>query len=121
MSSLVAIGSACSFAYSIVVMFSLDGNPHQIHNLYFESASMVLTFVMTGKYLEARSTKKTKGAITALMKLTPNTAIVVSEGKQKEVPVQQLKVGDIILVKPGSRIPTDGRVTQGKVQLMNPC
>ena len=114
MNSLVAIGSACSFAYSIVVMFSLDGNPHQIHNLYFESASMVLTFVMTGKYLEARSTKKTKGAITALMKLTPNTAIVVSEGKQKEVPVQQLKVGDIVLVKPGSRIPTDGRVTQGE-------
>lgn len=113
MNSLVAIGSGCSFFYSLVVTFMLSDNPHQVHNLYYESSVMVLTFVMTGKYLEAKSTKKTKGAISALMNLTPETAILVTNNSLQEVPVTTLKPEDILLIKPGTRIPADGIVTEG--------
>ena len=113
MNTLVAIGSSCSFLYSLYITFFIFQNPALVHNLYYEAATMVLTFVMTGKYLESRSTKKTKGAITALMKLAPETALLVDGQQQKEVFVKDLKPGDIILVKPGTRIPVDGIVTEG--------
>jgi Cu+-exporting ATPase len=112
MDSLVAIGSACSFLYSVVMTFLISDAPHSyVHNLYYESAAVVLTLVSLGKFLESRNMQKTKGAITALMQLAPDTAILAASGK--EVPTDQLKSGDLVLVKPGARIPADGVVTEG--------
>ena len=112
MDSLVAIGSACSFAYSIVMTFLISDSPIYVHNLYYESSAIVLTLVSLGKFLESRNMQKTKGAITALMQLSPDTAILAETGR--EVPTNTLKVGDLVLVKPGVRIPTDGIVTEGE-------
>ena len=112
MDSLVAIGSACSFAYSVVMTFLISDHPEQVHNLYYESAAVVLTLVSLGKFLESRNMQKTKGAITALMQLSPDTAILADTGR--EVPTASLKVGDVVLVKPGARIPADGTVTGGE-------
>jgi len=110
MDSLVAIGSSCSFAYSLVMTFLISDNHHHVHNLYYESAATVLTLIMLGKFMEARSVQKTKGAITKLMELKPDTALL-ADGR--EVPTASLKVGNVILVKPGSKIAADGIVIQG--------
>ena len=112
MDSLVAIGSSCSFAYSLVMTFLLSDNPHHVHHLYYESAAVVLTLIMLGKFLEAQSVQKTKGAITKLMELKPDTAILAESGK--EIPTSQLQRGDLILVKPGSKIAADGVVEKGE-------
>ena len=113
MDSLVAIGSACSFAYSVVMTFLISDDPHAyVHNLYYESAAVVLTLVSLGKFLESRNMKKTKGAITALMRLAPDTAILADSGR--EVATESLKTGDTVLVKPGQRVPVDGVVTKGE-------
>ena len=113
MDSLVAIGSACSFAYSVVMTFLISDAPTvYVHNLYYESAAVVLTLVSLGKFLESRNMQKTKGAITALMQLAPDTAILADSGR--EVPTAMLKTGDLVLVKPGARIPADGIVTSGE-------
>ena len=113
MDSLVAIGSGCSFAYSLVMTFLITDAPQTyVHNLYYESAAVVLTLVSLGKFLESRNMQKTKGAITALMQLSPDTAILADTGR--EVPTASLKVGDTVLVKPGARVPADGTVTEGE-------
>ena len=113
MDSLVAIGSACSFAYSVVMTFLISDDPHAyVHNLYYESAAVVLTLVSLGKFLESRNMQKTKGAITALMRLAPDTAILADSGR--EVPTESLKTGDMVLIKPGQRVPVDGVVTKGE-------
>ena len=113
MDTLVAIGSACSFAYSVVMTFLISDDPRTyVHNLYYESAAVVLTLVSLGKFLERRNVQRTKGAITALMRLSPDTAILADSGR--EVPTKSLKSGDVVLVKPGARVPTDGVVTQGE-------
>ena len=113
MDSLVAIGSACSFVYSVVMMFLITDDVHgHVHNLYYESSAVVLTLVSLGKFMESRNMKKTKSAITALMRLTPDTALLADSGK--EVPTSAVKAGDVLLVKPGARIPLDGVVTKGE-------
>ena len=112
MDSLVAIGSSCSFLYSVVMTFLISDHHNYVHNLYYESAAIVLTLVSLGKFLESRNMQKTKGAITALMQLTPDTAILAATSR--EVPTQTLKTGDLLLVKPGARIPVDGTVTDGE-------
>ena len=112
MDSLVAIGSACSFVYSVVMTFLIDYDHSYVHNLYYESAAVVLTLVSLGKFMESRNMQKTKGAITALMQLSPDTAILASSGQ--EVPTKQLKAGDLVLVKPGARVPADGTVVEGE-------
>ena len=113
MDSLVAIGSACSFIYSVVMTFLITDDVHgHAHNLYYESAAVVLTLVSLGKFMESRNMKKTKSAITALMRLAPDTAILADSGK--EVPTSSVKAGDVLLVKPGARIPLDGVVTKGE-------
>ena len=113
MDSLVAIGSACSFVYSVVMMFLITDDVHgHVHNLYYESAAVVLTLVSLGKFMESRNMKKTKSAITALMRLTPDTALLADSGK--EVPTSAVKAGDVLLVKPGARIPLDGVVVKGE-------
>ena len=83
MDSLVAIGSACSFVYSVVMMFLITDDVHgHVHNLYYESSAVVLTLVSLGKFMESRNMKKTKSAITALMRLTPDTALLADSGKE---------------------------------------
>ncbi len=113
MDSLVAIGSAASFLYSIYKTYQLTDHPEHVHHLYFESAAMVLTFVLVGKYLESRNKEKTKDAIKKLMELAPDKAHLVVNGVVKEVDTASLKAGDIILIKPGEKIPLDSRVTEG--------
>ena len=115
MDSLVAIGCSSSFVYSLVMTFLITDDPHLVHQLYYESAAVVLTLIMVGKHLEARSKKKTKGAIKKLMELAPETAIFVgADGVQREVPSSTLKVGDTVLVKPGAKVPLDGVVISGE-------
>lgn len=111
MDSLVAIGSTCSFLYSLVMTFLIPGNPYHVHHLYYESSAIVLTLIMLGKFFEARSVQKTKGAITKLMELKPDTAVLAESGQT--VPTTSLKTGDVILVKPGERIAADGKIVRG--------
>lgn len=113
MDTLVAISCSASFLYSLVLTFLISDMPHYAHQLFYESAAVVLMFVMIGKYLEASSKEKTKGAIQKLMDLAPETAILVKNGKQTEVAVDALAVGDIVLVRPGEKVPMDGIVTEG--------
>ena len=114
MDTLVAIGSSCSFIYSVVITYTLSDRPHNVHGLYFESAAIVITLVMLGKYFEARSKKKTKSAIEKLISLAPDTALLRdASGNIKEVPASSLVRDDIVLVKPGTKIPQDGIITEG--------
>ncbi len=109
MDSLVAVGSASAFVYSLVMTIQGDA-----HHLYYESAAVVLTVVMLGKYLESRSVEKTKSAIYALTALAPDTALkLLDDGTLLEVPTEQIAVEDRILVRPGMRIPLDGLVLSG--------
>lgn len=113
MDSLVAIGSSCSFLYSLYLTYLLPYNSHHVHHLYYESAAVVITFIMVGKFLESKNKEKTKGAIKALMELAPDTALLCENGSTREVDTQTLKVGDVVLVKPGAKIPLDGIVKDG--------
>jgi len=113
MDSLVAIGSGCSFIYSVVMTYLISYDVSYVHDLYFEASATVLTLIMLGKYFEARSKKKTKSAIKALMELTPETALLVKDNAVIEVPCEELRPGDVVLVKPGARVPADARVTSG--------
>ena len=113
MDSLVAIGTGSAFLYSFVMTLSISSNPTSVHNLYYESAAVVVTLVMLGKYLEGRSKNKTSEAIRKLMELAPDRAIVLRDGEQIEVPVEQVAINESILIKPGSRIPLDGVVVEG--------
>ena len=90
---------------------------HYHHDLYFESAVMILALITVGKYLETRSKGKTSEALTRLMDLAPKTATVERNGQQMEVPVEQVVVGDIVLVKPGQRIPVDGIIAEGNTSV----
>ncbi len=115
MDTLVALGSGAAFAYSTVVLFQMTGHPshHHLHNLYFESAAMILTLITVGKLLEARSKGKTTNALKGLMKLAPETATLLRDGKEVTVPIEQVNKGDIFVVRPGESIPVDGVVTDG--------
>lgn len=113
MDSLVALGTGSAFIYSLIMTILIPENPSHVHNLYYESAAMVVTLVMVGKYMEGRSKNKTSEAIRKLMELAPDTAIVVRKGEQVEVPVEQVVRGELILIRPGSRIPLDGVVVEG--------
>ena len=117
MDSLVAIGTGSAFVYSFVMTISIPNNPACVHNLYYESAAVVVTLVMVGKYMEGRSKNKTSEAIRKLMELAPDTAIVIQDGEQIEVPVEQISVNEHILIKPGSRIPLDGIVIEGSTSV----
>lgn len=122
MDSLVAIGSAAAMAYSIFVLYQLAyGFGHgdaalvqQYHmSLYFESAGMILTLITVGKFLETRSRGKTSAAIEKLMDLAPKTATVLRNGQEVTVPIEKIRVGDRIRVRPGERIGVDGSVVEG--------
>lgn len=114
MDSLVALGSGCSFLFSLAMTILIaSGDRGKVHNLYFESAAVVITLVMLGKYLEARSRKKTHSAIEKLTALSPDTALLFSDGQVTEIPAEALRPGDTVIVKPGMRFPADGTVTEG--------
>lgn len=122
MDTLVALGSFASFGYSSYALFAMSYAEHQgdaeavmgyMHEFYFESAAMILTLITVGKMLEARSKGKTTDALKSLMKLSPKTAVVEKEGKETEVPVEQVRIGDVFVVRPGENIPVDGVVLEG--------
>lgn len=122
MDTLVALGSGAAFVYSTVALFAMTdaqvkGDDAAVmgymHEFYFESAAMILALITVGKMLEARSKGKTTDAIRSLMKLAPKTAVIVVNGEEKEVPVGQVKKGDIFVVRPGENIPVDGVVLSG--------
>lgn len=122
MDTLVALGSAAAFVYSTYALFAMtdaqvkgdmDGVMHYMMEFYFESAAMILTLITVGKMLEARSRGKTTDALKGLMKLAPKTATVVRDGAEVEVPVEQVRTGDIFVVRPGENIPVDGVVLEG--------
>ncbi len=112
MDSLVAIGSAAALLYSVVIMgMMLAGSPAS--HLYFESAGMILTLVTVGKYLESRSKGKTTEAVTRLLDLAPKTATVLRNGEELTVPIADVVIGDVVVVRPGGKIPVDGTVFEG--------
>lgn len=120
MDTLVSLGSAAAFGYSTVVLFMAadamargEAAMHYVHDLYFESAAMILALITVGKLLEARSKGKTTDALRELMKLTPQTATVVRDGQEIILPVAEVRRGDIFTVRPGESIPVDGIVLEG--------
>ncbi len=113
MDSLVAIGTGSAFLYSLVMTVLIPEHPEYARNLYYESAAVVVTLVMLGKYLESRSKGKTSEAIRKLMELAPDTAVVIRDGQEREVKTEEVKKGDLLLIRPGSRIPLDGIVERG--------
>lgn len=122
MDSLIALGSAASVIYSVFAIYSMayamgHGDLMTAHHygmeLYFESAAMILTLITVGKYMETRSKGKTSEAISKLMDLAPKTATVLRGGVEQEIPVEEVVTGDTIIVKPGQRIPVDGKIIEG--------
>ena len=122
MDTLVALGSGASFVYSTYALFAMTdvqmrgdmaGVMNYMHEFYFESAAMILTLITVGKMLEARSKGKTTDALKSLMKLAPKTATILSDGVETEVSIEQVKKGDIFVVRPGENIPVDGIVLEG--------
>lgn len=113
MDSLVAIGTGSAFLYSMVMTVRILSDAHAVHSLYYESAAVVVTLVMLGKYFESKSKGKTSEAIRKLMELAPDTAVLLREGKEEEIPVEQVRKGDVLFIRPGSKIPRDGIVVKG--------
>ena len=114
MDSLVALGAAAGLVYSLIEMGLLAaGKVTGMPDLYFESAGMILALVTVGKYLEERSKGKTTGAITALLALAPESAVVRRDGREVTVPTEDIRAGETVIVRQGGRIPVDGTVTAG--------
>ena len=118
MDSLVAIGTGAAFIYGIyAVIMILNGNDEYAGNLYFESAGMIITLILLGRYLETLAKGKTSETIKKLMGLAPKTATVIKDGRELVVPIEEVQAGDIILVRPGERIPVDGEVVEGRTSV----
>ncbi len=118
MDTLVSLGAAASFGYSVYVLFRMIVFPDEamrlyMNEMYFESAAMILTLITLGKMLESYSKGKTTNAIRGLMELAPRTATLLVDGKEKTVPAETVKKGDIFIVRPGESIPVDGIVIEG--------
>lgn len=122
MDTLVALGSAAAYLYSTFMLFTMADKMylldmkmahHCLHELYFESAAMILTLITVGKMLEARAKGKTTDALEALMKLSPKQALVIRDGTEMLIPVEDVLCGDIFLVRPGETIPVDGTIIEG--------
>ena len=126
MDTLVALSSSASLVYGIYIIYKISiavnkGMHHEAHlfamNLYFESATMILTLITLGKYLETRSKGKTKESIKKLMDLSPKMATIIRNNKEVKVPVEEVMVNDIVIVKPGERIPVDGIIIEGNTSI----
>ena len=123
MDTLIALGATAAFGYSVFALFAMTGAVLQadkdqimyyMNQFYFESAATILTLITVGKMLEAKSKGKTTNALKALMNLAPETAVLLVDGVEKNVPVEEVKVGDLFVVRPGDKIPVDGIVTEGQ-------
>lgn len=126
MDSLIAIGSTASLVYGIFAIYRMSyglgsGNMEVVHlyyhDLYFESAAMILALITVGKYLETRSKGKTSEAITKLMDLALKTAVVERDGREQEIPVEQVVAGDVVIVRPGQNVPVDGFILEGSTSI----
>lgn len=118
MDSLIAIGTTAAFGYSLYSVYQIFQGDHMAaHNLYFESAATIITLVMLGKYMEARSKGRTGDAIKKLMGLAPKTGHVIRNGEEIEISLEQIVVGDTIVVKPGEKIPVDGEIIEGTTSI----
>ena len=123
MDTLVALGSGASFVYSVYALYAMteevmtgniSGAHHYLHEFYFESAAMILALITVGKMLEARSKGKTTDALRSLMNLAPKTANVIRDGNEVAVGIEEVRKGDIFVVRPGESIPVDGTVLEGE-------
>lgn len=123
MDTLIALGATAAFGYSVFALFAMSGavveaDKEQImyymNQFYFESAATILTLITVGKMLEAKSKGKTTNALKALMNLAPESAVLLVDGKEISIPVEEVKVGDLFVVRPGDKIPADGIVTEGQ-------
>ena len=126
MDTLVALGAAAAFGYSTYALFAMtgaqvagnaDGVMHYMHEFYFESAAMILTLITVGKTLEARSKGKTTDALKSLMQLAPKTAVLLENGKERTVPIEQVMAGMEFAVRPGEHVPVDGVILEGSSAL----
>jgi len=114
MDSLIALGTSAAFLYGIFAVYKIfSGDVMYTHDLYFESAAVILTLITLGKYFESVSKGKSSEAIKKLVGLAPKTALIVREGTEAEIGIDEVEVGDIILVKPGEKMPVDGEVIEG--------
>ncbi len=117
MDTLVALGSAAAFGYSTYMLYTMtavEHAAHTLHDLYFESAAMILTLITVGKLLEARSKGRTTDALRGLMALAPRTATLLVEGEERVVPVEHVRPGAVFAVRPGETVPVDGVVLEGE-------
>ncbi|MDR3170190.1 MAG: heavy metal translocating P-type ATPase, partial [Treponema sp.] len=118
MDSLIALGTTAAIVYSLYNVWQIyQGNFHAVDSLYFESAGVIIALILLGKTLEAVSKGRTSEAIKKLMGLAPKTAITIENGVEKEIPIDEVIPGDIIVVKPGTKIPVDGTVTEGSTSI----
>lgn len=118
MDSLIAMGTSSALLYSLYASYQIfQGKTEFVHRLYFESAATIITLILLGKSLEAVSRGKTGDAIKKLMGLAPKTAILICDGVEKEIPIDEVKIGDILMVKPGGKIPVDGVITEGETAI----
>lgn len=114
MDTLISVGVTASLGYGIFCLFMIaGGKTGYVHSLYFESAGMILVFVSIGKYLESLSKKKTRAAIERLMDLSPKRATLLRDGAETDIPVEEVRPGDILVVRAGAQIPVDGRLVEG--------
>jgi Cu+-exporting ATPase len=118
MDSLIAIGTSASFLYSLYSVYKiLQGNHHYAHQMYFESAGVILTLITLGKYLESVTKGKTSEAIKKLMGLAPKTATIIRNCREEITSIDEVEVGDILVVKPGEKLPVDGEVIEGNTSI----
>ncbi|MEH0154708.1 heavy metal translocating P-type ATPase [Limibacter armeniacum] len=113
MDTLVALGTSVAFIYSAVLTFFPDLFEHGEKGVYYEAATMIITLILVGKYFEARAKSKTSAALHALMELGAKMATVIRNGEEVKVPIEEVKVGDRLMIKAGEKIPVDGRVIRG--------
>src|SRR5699024_5311310 len=123
MFTLIGIGAGVAWIFSFVALLFPDWLPAEFKSddgavhVYFEAATVILTLVLLGQVLEARAHTKTNTAVKELLKLTPNTAFKIVDGEEKEVEISEIEIGDKIRVKPGGKIPVDGKITKGKTSI----
>ena len=118
MDSLIALGTSAAVLFSAYNTFLIyKGSYEAVESLYFESAGVIITLILLGKSLEAASKGRTSEAIKKLMGLAPKTAVVLQDGTEKEIPIEDVEPGDLIIVKPGAKIPVDGTVTEGSTAI----
>lgn len=113
MDSLVTIGTGSAFLYSIYNTIRIPFDAHAVHNLYFESAAVVLALVLLGKFLEEKSKNSARSAISSLVTMIPDEATILEDGKERMLLSREIRVGDTVVVRPGDRIPVDGTVSKG--------